>query len=89
MAIGEPGLPRRFVWRQHTIEIRAVLRSWRGIGECRHGSDERYVRKHWYEVETTADGIMTIYFDRHSRRGCKVPRWWLFSVREAERGEKK
>lgn len=84
MASGEPGLPRQFVWRGRTVEITAVLRTWRETGRCRHGSAELYVRKHWYEVATAADGTMTIYFDRHPRRGhSKEARWWLFSVRES------
>ena len=29
MAVGEPGLPREFVWRGRTIKIAAVLRTWR------------------------------------------------------------
>ena len=84
MAIGEPGLPRQFIWRGRTIEIVTVLRSWRQTGKCRHGSPELYMRKHWYEVETMADGIMTIYFDRQPRHGRKEGRWWLFSVKNAE-----
>lgn len=52
MAIGEPGLPRKFVWRGRTITVQAVLRTWRETGRCRHGSSEMYIRKHWYEVET-------------------------------------
>jgi phosphoribosylglycinamide formyltransferase-1 len=38
MAVGEPGLPREFVWRGRTIKIAAVLRTWRETGKCRHGS---------------------------------------------------
>jgi hypothetical protein len=80
MAVGEPGLPREFLWRGKTIEITAVLRTWRETGKCSHGSPELYVRKHWYEVTTRSDGIMKIYFDRQPRRGRREARWWLFSV---------
>jgi len=80
MAVGEPGLPREFVWRGRTIEVKTVLRSWRDTGPCRHGSGERYVRKHWFEVETVADGVMKLYFDRSGRGSAKPQRWWLFSV---------
>ena len=83
MAIGEPGLPQKFVWRGQTIVVTAVLRSWRETGRCRHGSPEMYVRKHWYEVATDSDRIMKIYFERQPRRGEKGARWWLFSVRES------
>jgi Domain of unknown function (DUF6504) len=80
MAAGEPGLPREFVWRGRTILITAVLRTWRETGPCHHGGPERYVRKHWYEVSTTSDGTMKLYFERQPRAGRKGPRWWLFSV---------
>ena len=46
MAIGEPGLPRKFVWRGRTVTVAAVLRTWRETGKCRHGSPEKYVHKH-------------------------------------------
>jgi len=80
MAIGEPGLPREFMWRDLTIEITDVLRTWRDTGKCRHGSGEMYVRKHWYEVVTACNGTMKIYFDRQPRRGTRNDRWWLFSI---------
>lgn len=80
MARGEPGLPREFVWKKRRIEIKAVLRVWKETGKCRHGSGEDYVRKHWYEVETSAGERMKIYFERQARRGRGRPRWWLFSV---------
>ena len=85
MAIGEPGLPRKFVWRGRTIIVQAVLRTWRESGKCRHGSPEMYVRKHWYEVATDSDGTMKLYFERQPRRSqTEAPRWWLFSIRDPE-----
>jgi hypothetical protein len=88
MAVGEPGLPSEFVWRNRTVSIRAVLRSWRETGRCHHGSPEMYVRRHWYEVTTVSDGTMKLYFGRQPRRrGRKEPRWWLFSIRRDEAGE--
>jgi hypothetical protein len=86
MAIGEPGLPQKLVWRGRTIFVKAVLRSWREAGKCRHGSPEMYIRKHWYEVATESDGIMKLYFERQPRLGQKgkEARWWLFSIRGSE-----
>jgi hypothetical protein len=49
MAAGEPGLPSKFVWRDRTISVTAVLRAWHETGRCHHGSPEMYVRKHWYK----------------------------------------
>ncbi|HEY6837153.1 MAG TPA: DUF6504 family protein [Geobacteraceae bacterium] len=86
MAAGEPGLPQVFLWRGRRVEVVAVLRSWHETGRCHHGSAEMYVRKHWYEVETVADGVMKIYFERQLRRGQKGPRWWLFSIRGGASG---
>lgn len=84
MATGEPGLPREFLWRGRTIRIAAVLRTWRETGKCRHGSPERYVRKHWYEAATESDGTMKIYFDRQARKGRNDARWWLFSIQSKD-----
>lgn len=82
MAVGEPGLPRQFIWRGRTIEIVQLLRTWKDTGPCRHGSPERYVRKHWFEVLTDDGSTMKIYFERQPRRGPKAKRWWLFTVTE-------
>lgn len=84
MAIGEPGLPREFVWRGRTVTVTSVLRSWRETGKCHHGSAEMYVRKHWYEVVTVSDGTVKLYFERQSRGGRKAARWWLFSIHAPE-----
>jgi len=80
-APGEPAIPRKFKWRQEIIEIRLILRKWKSSSGCRHGSRDRYVRKHWYEIRTTDNRVMTIYFDRqfqnpHGRKR----RWWLLSM---------
>lgn len=82
MAAGEPGLPREFRWGTETVTIVDVRRSWHDTGPCDHGSRERYVRKHWYEVETAEHGVLKIYFDRQPpRRGhAKGSRWRLFSI---------
>lgn len=80
-APGEPAIPRKFRWRGETIEIASVLYKEKSTGACTHGSGERYVRKHWYDVRTTDGRQMRIYFDRRpaSFRQRKK-RWWLFSI---------
>lgn len=80
MAVGEPGLPREFLWRGRTVEIVDVLRTWHETGRCSHGSPEQYMRKHWFEVVTTPDGTLKIYFERQPGRGGKGSRWRLFSI---------
>ena len=72
MAIGEPGLPKKFIWRGRTIYVSAVLRTWRKTGKCRHGSTEMYVRRHWYEVATESDGVMKIYCNYPAKKSIKV-----------------
>lgn len=86
MAMGEPGLPMRFIWRGNPIRVVRVLRSWRETGPCRHGSGERYVRKHWYEVLTDSGSTMTIYFERQARsRSQRKKRWWLHTEESEEK----
>jgi len=86
MAAGEPGLPARFTWRGEPVEVRAVVNRWRGMADCRHGSGERYVHRHWYEVATAGHGVMKLYCERQTRGGKPGLRWWVYSVRgDAER----
>ena len=80
MAAGEPGLPRAFVWRGREIRIVKIIRRWKESGPCHHGSGEQYLRKHWYEVGSEADGVLKIYFERSPRSRSKTSRWRLFSV---------
>jgi hypothetical protein len=82
MGRGDPGLPREFRWRGKTLQVEAVLRTWRQTGPCRHGSGEKYVRRHWFEVVTTSQEVAKLYFDRQQRSGRKAPRWWLFSLND-------
>lgn len=79
MAAGEPGLPKRFRWRGRIIDIQLLLRTWKSTGPCRHGSQELYVRRHWFEVASSC-GRLKIYFERQPRRGGKGARWWLYSM---------
>jgi hypothetical protein len=84
MAAGGPGLPRQFQWRSQVVTITRVLHAWRETGPCHHGSDERYVRKHWFEVLTDSGVAMKIYFERQPRSAKKQKdRWWLFSVEDS------
>lgn len=80
MASGGPGLPSEFTWRSESLIIAKVLKNWRETGPCRNGSSESYVRKHWYDVETTTHQKARIYFDRQPRSRNPKKRWWLFSI---------
>jgi len=82
MARGEPGLPRKFRWRKKEFVVAEVLERWKEQGDCRHGSGERYVRKHGYRVRTADGTVMKLYFQRSVGRG-KLPiksRWWIHSI---------
>jgi len=81
MAMGEPGVPRRFRWRKQEIAVAAILESRREFGDCAHGSGERYVRRHYYRIQTVQGPVMTLAFQRSFGRGRPVKsRWRLFSI---------
>lgn len=80
MTAGEPGLPARFTWRGAEHEVARVLESWKTVGPCRHGSGEKYVRRHWFRVVTTDGSEMELYFDRQPRVRQKTQRWWLATI---------
>ncbi len=81
LAPGAPGLPGVFLWRGRRLEIAVLLRTWRDTGPCRHGSPERYVRRHWFEVRAVSGEILKIYFERQRRPGAAhTRRWWLHSM---------
>jgi phosphoribosylglycinamide formyltransferase-1 len=83
MAVGAPGLPGEFSWKGKKFSVIAVLEEWKESGDCRHGSGERYVRKHWYCVRTSEDLEMKIYFERQGR-SSGGSRWRLYSIRNTE-----
>lgn len=82
MAAGGPGLPCEFLWRGSRVGVARVLNEWRETAPCRHGSGERYVSKHWFEIQTEAGETMKLYFERRARGRALSARWWLFSVEE-------
>ncbi|MDD4889199.1 MAG: DUF6504 family protein [Phycisphaerae bacterium] len=81
MARGEPGLPGRFAWRGVEYRVLGLMKAWKTSGPCRNGSDELYLRRHWFQVVTEPAAVMTIYFDRQARdRKKPTARWWLYSM---------
>jgi len=80
MCTGEPGLPVRFRWRDTLYEVAKVLEKWKSTGDCRHGSGEKYVRKHWFRVEVTDGTQMEIYFEQQPRSRKNKQRWWLATI---------
>lgn len=86
MTRGEPGLPKRFKWRNEEYSIIEVLEAWKELGPCRSGGLEKYLRKHWFRIKIDDGSEMTIYFERQprSKRQNKI-RWWLYTVSRRER----
>ena len=85
MVRGEPGFPRSFFWHDTEYVLDEVLGTWKQSGPCKSGSNEKYLRKHWFKIRTTDGSEMTIYFDRQprSKRQAKN-RWWLYTVAQPE-----
>jgi len=85
VAAGEPVTPQALVWRGTRYPVLRVLSSGRDLGPCTHGSGERYVRRHWYRIETTDGAVLRVYFERRPRiRGKAGRRWWLYSIERPE-----
>jgi phosphoribosylglycinamide formyltransferase-1 len=86
MARGEPGLPRQFRWRKRVYTVAEVLEQGKEHGDCRHGSGERYVRRHVYRVRTADGTLFQLYFQRSFGRGKWQARrrWWVRSVEAGE-----
>ncbi len=77
MARGEPGLPLRFTAGGRRYEVAEVLGpAARETGPCRHGSGERYVRRHVTRVRTTTGEVLVL----SGARGPAGGRWMLRAV---------
>jgi len=62
--------------------VAEVLEQWKDHGNCKHGSGERYVRKHIYAVRTTDGTLFRLYFQRTFGKARQTARWWVHSVEE-------
>ena len=82
MSRGEPGLPEKFRWRGRDWIVAEVLETSKGYGDCRHGSGERYVRRHSFRLRTTDGHVLRVYFQRSFGRSRASARWWLQSIEE-------
>lgn len=87
VAVGEPLLPRRFVWREQEYVIARVVETWKQLGACWSGGSDKYLRKHFYRLETTSGDEMVVYFRRKPfSQAQSKQRWWLYSFRRTEPG---
>ena len=73
----EPPVPRAFVWNDRTLEITAVLRS-RRTSKTDRG--DNYLKRHWFELQTSDGAVIEVYYDREARRGSAP--WWLYTISE-------
>ncbi|MBN2582590.1 MAG: cytoplasmic protein [Planctomycetes bacterium] len=81
MARGQPGLPEQFSWRGTEYRVVELLRQWKTTGPCHSGSDELYVRRHWFHVRVEPAAEMTLYCDRQARNTRRPKaRWWLYTI---------
>jgi hypothetical protein len=87
MATGAPGVPHQFTWRKKDYTLAEIIETWKTVGPCTSGSDEMYVRRHYYRIRTTTGETMTLYCDRQPPRGRSRTknRWVLYTMlRESE-----
>ena len=79
MSRGEPGLPGGFSWRQETYTIQRVMSRWKSSGTDR---GERYLRRHWYRIQTTTGEYMTVYCQRQIKKpqGGEIAAGGVYSV---------
>ena len=83
MTRGEPGRPAQFTWRDKEYTVAKLLEKWKQSGPCKSGSNEMYLRKHWFKVKCTDGTEMTIYFQRQPRsKKQNKKRWWLYTVKK-------
>ncbi|HEV7180291.1 MAG TPA: DUF6504 family protein [Candidatus Baltobacteraceae bacterium] len=72
---GEPPLPQAFRFEGEEMEVGALVRTWRSTKDDR---GDTYLKRHWFEFETSEGRRVVVYFDRGARRG--QPRWWLYTI---------
>ena len=77
MSRGEPSLPGAFTWRDHRYHVARTLATRRQMGEDR---GDHYVRRHYYDIETTDALRMTLYFERNPSSHSKRKEWWLYTL---------
>jgi hypothetical protein len=82
MAIGEPGLPAGFDWRDRSYRIEAVVRAWKhSTREGAGAGGELYLRRHYYELRMDDGSIWTVYFLRQPpKSGSAKTRWFLYTI---------
>jgi len=83
IAIGEPGLPQRFTWRDDEYTVAEVISVWKTSSPDTTG--EVYLRRHWWELRTDTGHVMKLYFERQKNRKNAKARWFVYTVIEPPR----
>jgi hypothetical protein len=78
MARGEPGVPRRFIWRGTTYEVAEVLGAERETENYSGGARDSYARRHSFRVRTTSGEVLVLAASRGTAGGA--PRWILRQI---------
>ncbi len=77
MAQGMPGVPLSFTWRDTEYRVSKILETRKSLRSCHSGSNEKYVNKHFFKIETETGEIMTLY---RTRSGSKKDNWTLYTI---------
>ncbi|MGB8267957.1 MAG: DUF6504 family protein [Candidatus Velthaea sp.] len=80
ISAGEPALPPAFVWRERSLRVAAVRKTWRSLKEDR---GEMYLKRHYFELELADGAVAVVYFQRQAKRGAA--RWFLYTIDEGEK----
>ncbi|HXW51314.1 MAG TPA: GNAT family N-acetyltransferase [Candidatus Acidoferrales bacterium] len=81
MARGEPAVPRAFVWRGQRYDVAQTRAAKRTLGSDR---GDTYLRRHYFDVETTDALRMSLYFERNPSDRSKPKAWWLYTYTHPE-----
>lgn len=71
----EPSLPVAFHFGEERIGVKALRKTWRSTKTDR---GDVYLKRHWFEFETSDGKVAVVYFDRGAKRGA--PRWFLYTL---------
>ena len=70
-----PPVPSAFSWKEGEFRITAVLRSWRSTKSDR---GDTYLKRHWFELQTSTGARIEVYYDRDARRNP----WRLYAIED-------
>jgi hypothetical protein len=76
IARGEPSLPASFTWRERTLAVQTLLRTWRSY---RTDRGDKYVARHYFEFVVRDGSRAVVYCERQTRKPG-APRWWLYTL---------